>query len=430
MRPRIVINLVAFALLGVALCVWALTSIVSVDALRRPFTVRAEFASSPGLRTDLEVAYLGVKVGSVDQVRQGAGKVIVDMHLDRGVIVPSNAKAAVLRKSAIGEPYIAMEPAEGQPARPMRGGDLIPLSRTSVAVEYKELFDTFGGLLKAVEPEDARTVLHELALGLSGRDNTLRDLVGDAHQLTGTLAENAEVLDELSVQLTALAQVLADGGPDLAAGLDGLAAFNGELAGQRENLDSILERGPQFLSQVEKLIQASRPGASCLLSALGTPSPPLFSPQSSENLSQALGLLHSRFPKIVKDVVVKEPSGRPYARVAAAVVMGGPVPAAKEYLPPRQGVGTPDLYYCTKAYRTADIEKKTEKSRTQENGPQTPAGTGPFTAVEAPTAQAEPVSGDSALGRWLPVLPIVLAAAVLALTARRALAAIRRRAGR
>ncbi|WP_106400433.1 MCE family protein [Actinocorallia populi] len=430
MRPRIVINLISFAALGVVLCIWALTSIVSVDALRKPFTVRVEFASSPGLRSDLEVAYLGVRVGSVDKVTQGTGMVLVDMHLDRGTVVPSNAKAAVLRKSAIGEPYIAMEPGDGEPERPLREGDRIPLSRTSVTVNYKELFDSVGGLLKAVDPKDADTVIHELALGLSGRDNTLRDLIGDAHQLTGTLAENAEVLDELSVQLTALAQVLADGGPDLAAGLDGLAAFSTELSGQRKNLDSVLDRGPQFLSQVQKLVEAGRPGMSCLLTALGTPSTPLFTPKASRDLSTALGLLHSRFPKIVKNVIETEPSGRPYARVTAAIVGAGPVSAAKEYVPPLQGATAPNLYYCTKAYKTSDLEEKADQARTK-NEPQTTARSGPFTAVEAPEpTQAEPVSDESALGRWLPVLPIVLAAAALALTARRTLGVIRRRARR
>jgi len=430
MRPRIVINLVFFALLGVVLCIWALTSIVSVDALRKPFTVRAEFASSPGLRSDLEVSYLGVRVGSVDKVRQGTGKVIVDMHLDRGVVVPSNAKAAVLRKSAIGEPYIAMEPGDGKPERPLRAGDVIPLSRTDVTVDYKQLFDSFGRLLKAVDPKDANTLLHELAVGLAGRDNTLRDLIGDAHQLTGTLAENAEVLDELSVQLTALTKVLADGGPQLASGLDGVAAFNGELAGQRQKLDSILERGPQFLAQVEKLIQASRPGTSCLLSAVGTRTTPLFTKETSRNLRQALGLLNEKFPVVVKNAVKTEPTGRAYVNVTAAVVLGGTVPAAKEYRPPLTGVDSPHLYYCTKAYKTADLEERTEQtSRKQETAPQTKTQSGPFTAVEAP-AQAEPVSEESALGRWLPVIPVILAAAVLALTARRTLGLIRRRAGR
>ncbi len=430
MRLRILVNLVSFAVLGVVLCVWALTSIVTVDALRKPFTVRAEFASSPGLRQDLEVSYLGVRVGSVDTVKLEHGKVVVDMHMDRGVEVPSNVKAAVLRKSAVGEPYIEMEPGDGQAGRILRQGDVIPLSRTSVTVDYKQLFDGFGNLLKAVDPKDANTVLHELAVGLSGRDTTLRDLIGDAHQLTGTLADNAEVLDELSVQLTRLTEILADGGPELANGLDGLAAFSTELSGQRKNLDSVLDRGPQFLTNVRALMDAARPGLSCLLNALGTPSAPLFTPETSENLTHGLGLLHQRVPKIVNDVIEKTPHGS-YAKVTMVLVAGGSIPAAKEYIPALTGPKTPNLYYCTKAYKTNDLQEKTRQTNQRAAEPAATPQAGPFTAVEAPeTTSARPASDSSPLGRWLPLLPVVLAAAVLAFAARRAIAVLRRRTAR
>ncbi|MCD0449520.1 MCE family protein [Actinocorallia sp. API 0066] len=432
MRLRILVNLVSFAVLGVVLVVWALTSIVSVDALRRPFTVEAEFQSSPGLRTDLEVAYLGVRVGSVDTVRLAAGKVVVAMHLDRGVRVPSNSGAAVLRKSAIGEPYIEISPPPSAPARPLRQGDVIPLDRTEVAVEYKRLFDGAGDLLKAVEPDDARTLVHELAVGLQGRDTTLRDLIGDAHQLTGTLADNAEVLDRLAVELTALTGVLADGGPQLAGGLDGLAAFSQALADRRTELDGILAAGPAFLGQVEALLNRSRPGLSCLLTALGTDAPPLFTQDASKEIGHALGLLNQRFPRIVKDVIEKGAHGD-YARVTMVITGGGPVPPARDYTKSAKGPGTPRLYYCTKAYKADDLDRKKSAAGepTGEPGEPPVRASGPFTEVVAPDpARARPASDTSPVGRWLTLLPIVLAAAVLAVTARRTLRVVRRRGGR
>ncbi|MDX6741356.1 MCE family protein [Actinocorallia sp. A-T 12471] len=428
MRPRILLNLVAFAVLGVVLVVWALTSIVTVDALRRPFTVEAEFASSPGLRTDLEVAYLGVRVGSVDTVRLEEGKVVVAMHMDRGVEVPSNSGAAVLRKSAIGEPYIELSPPPAAPERSLRQGDVIPLARTEVAVEYKRLFDGAGNLLKAVDPDDARTLVHELATGLEGRDVTIRDLIGDAHQLTGTLAENAETLDKLSVQLTELTDILADGGPELASGLDGLAGATQALSDKRAELNSILENGPAFMREVEALLNDSRPGFSCLLTALGTPSPPLFTPQASKQLGHALGLMTGRFPKIVNDVIEKGPGGD-YARVTMVITGGGPVPAAKEYAERAKGPKTPRLYYCTKAYKADDLEEKTAEPVSVTGKPARAAG--PFTEVEAPDqAQARPAAESSPAGRWLTLIPIILAAAILAVTARRTLTVVRRRGGR
>ncbi|MFD0853320.1 MlaD family protein, partial [Actinomadura adrarensis] len=87
MTPRIVTNLVFFAVLGLVLVIWALSSIISVDAVRRPFVVTADFASSPGLRQDQEVAYLGVRIGSVGDVELRPGHVEVQLKLDRGTRV-------------------------------------------------------------------------------------------------------------------------------------------------------------------------------------------------------------------------------------------------------------------------------------------------------------------------------------------------------
>ncbi|GAB2837138.1 hypothetical protein GCM10022221_40550 [Actinocorallia aurea] len=429
MRPRILINLVSFAVLGVVLVVWALTSIVTVDALRQPFTVEAEFASSPGLRTDLEVAYLGVRVGSVDTVRLEEGKVVVAMHMDKGVEVPSNSGAAVLRKSAIGEPYIEISPPPSSPARSLRQGDVIPLDRTKVAVEYKALFEGAGDLLSAVDPDDAQTLVHELATGLEGRDTTIRDLLGDAHQLTGTLADNAETLDSLAKELTELTGILADGGPELANGLDGLATATGALSERREALNTILEKGPGFMREVNALLNESRPGLSCLLTALGTPAPSVFTPAASRQLGHALGLVTTRFPKLVKNVIEKGPNGD-YARVTMVITGGGPVPAAKEYTEDAKGPKAPRLYYCTKAYAPDDLEAKTAAPGDSATG-QPAKAAGPFTEVEAPdTAQAAPASGTSGVGRWLTLIPIILAAAILAVTARRTLRVVRRRGGR
>lgn len=433
MRPRILLNLVSFAVLGVVMVIWALTSIISVDAIRRPFMVTAEFDSSPGLRPDLEVAYLGVKVGSVENVELATGKVIVSMHLDRGVTVPSNAEAAVLRKSAVGEPYIAMSPPKGAPGRPFKQGDKIPLERTSVAVEYKRLFEAVGGLLKAVKPEDAKTLIHELSLGLEGRGDTLRDLIGDTHQLTGTLAENSKLLDELAVQLTALGEVLADGGPELAGGLNGLAAFQTSLGNNRAKLDGILTKGPGFLDNVTGLLEASRPGLSCLLSALGMPSQiRVFSERNSGLLRHALGLTTNALPALANDVVTTTPKGNTYARVSMVITAAGPVPAAKQYLKPLAGPKEPQLYYCTKAYEKQpdSAQRKAIEKKAKQPGAGTQAA-GAFTEVEAPkTTEAVNASGSSPLNTWLPLIPIVLAAGVLALTARRTLRVARRRFGR
>ena len=107
---RVVINLVAFALLFAVLAVWAVTNVVQLDQIERPYTIVAEFESSPGLQPNVEATYLGVSIGSVEAVDLAEGHVRVAIDVDRGVEIPEGVSAAVRRKSAVGEPYVALDP--------------------------------------------------------------------------------------------------------------------------------------------------------------------------------------------------------------------------------------------------------------------------------------------------------------------------------
>ena len=86
--------------------------------LKDTYTVTADFATSPGLHGDLEVTHLGVRVGEVGSVRLRGDHVAVSLKLDRDARVPADVGARVLRKSAIGEPYIDLTaPASSSTAR-------------------------------------------------------------------------------------------------------------------------------------------------------------------------------------------------------------------------------------------------------------------------------------------------------------------------
>ncbi|MER5426189.1 MlaD family protein, partial [Streptosporangium roseum] len=73
MRNRIRINLGFFVVLGVVMTVWAFTSIIKLDIVERPYRISAEFLSSPGLVRGFDVAYLGVRIGRIDDVALAPG---------------------------------------------------------------------------------------------------------------------------------------------------------------------------------------------------------------------------------------------------------------------------------------------------------------------------------------------------------------------
>jgi phospholipid/cholesterol/gamma-HCH transport system substrate-binding protein len=422
-RPsRIVVNLAFFALLGAALAVWAVRSIITIDALERPFPVTADFASSPGLHQDLEVTHLGVRVGSVGAVRLERGHVSVRLDLDRGVRVPADAHARVLRKSAIGEPYIELTTPSGHTGSAVLGrGDHIPLGRTSGTTDYKQLFTGLSATLRAIDPRDTRTLVHEAATGLQGRGTDINDMFGDVHRLTATLAANAGTLDALSTQLTQLTGTLAGHRQDLASGINDLATFTAAMRQTRGDLDTVLAQGPGRLGDLNKLLQKARPGLDCLLSASATPTAPVFSPQNNAQINRVLHMIPT-LEALAADTIAPDGKGGSGLQSTFVISVAGPAKAAEEYAKPVPQPAAPSLTLCpaTKNLKAAKSGRKPAADA------RTPAAKTP--AAPAPEATRKVSAEKTApLDRTLPLLPPALGAVVVIATAASTLRALFRR---
>jgi len=345
MRHRIAWNLGFFVLLGIVMTIWAFSTIIQLDAITRPYRVSAEFASSPGLIRGFDVAYLGVRVGRIGDVRLETGKIVVGLDLDREIRLPRGSTAEVRRKSAIGEPYVELSPpATGGGGPWLAPGDTIPLARTTVPLDYRELFEGVGKLLNAVPPRDARTITHELAVALDGRSSSIRSLIGDAHDLTDTLADNSRTLDELAVELTRLTHTLAGRKDALAAGITDLSTVTGSLRASRADLNAFLDQGPGVFAQLDAAVRTSRPGLSCLLTAAGLPHRPAFSPATERDAHHLLSVMPTALS--LADDISDRRGETVYGKVTFLFsVPGGPRPA-KEFTEPVGPPAVPALRAC------------------------------------------------------------------------------------
>ncbi|MEU5880493.1 MCE family protein [Spirillospora sp. NPDC047279] len=411
MKPRILLNLGVFAVIAVVMTAWAALTLFPLRLGEEPIRVEAEFASSPGLRPGLEVDYLGVPIGQVASVRLRPGKVAVTLELNEGTEVPGSVTAQVLRKSAVGEPYVELNSPPASPARPaLADGDVIPLARTKATVEYQRLFGSAGRMLRAADPDDLRTVTRELAAGLNGRGQDIRDALADLDQVTTTVAAQSGVLDALAVQLTTLAGTVSDKRAEIASGVNDLAAFTATLNQSRRDIDKLLNDAPGFLEQTNALLSESRPGMRCVLTALGMPSAPVFTERNSAANLHSLDRLTTWFPQVVDDVVTTRPEGS-FIRLKVVISVAGPYPNAEEYPRRAPDAKIPPLYRC-------------RDTTTAAGAPRTPGTLSPAPSQPGrnrtdqvfQTVSAEPIrqtGGHGPAGRWLPLLPVGAAAAVL-----------------
>ncbi|MGH9244559.1 MAG: MCE family protein [Acidimicrobiales bacterium] len=390
MSKRILVNLGVFGLLFVGLAVWTFTNVISIAAIDRPYRVTAEFATLPGLRPDFEVAYLGRTVGSIGRVELARHRVEVVLEIDRGVVLPADVSAAVRRKSAVGEPFVDLAPFDGSASGGppyLEGGDRIPIERTTTPLSYAELFDAIDDLVAAVPVDDLRTLIHELSLGLDGRSTSLRTILQSADDLTGTLAENAPLLDQVVTELTRLTNTVAAHGGDVASTLDSLALVAATLRSSTADLVSIVEATPGFADQLSALVAEAGGDLGCTLDSLAVVVGGL---STDEHLSELVRLLQASptARDALRDVYVQGPDG-PYIQGSLSINAGADaipifeplielpaapgIPTCGQVAAPGGGVGPEDQAGAGGQVAPSALDTPADSSARREAGRETPA---------------------------------------------------------
>ena len=343
MSRRVFVNLIAFLGVFVLMLWWAVNNIISFDFIERPYEISGEFAATAGVSDNSEVAYLGVNYGAVSSVESVDGKVLITMSIDRDKQIPAGSKARIFRKSAIGEPYIDFEPPpdydEGGPW--IEAGDVIPLERTTVPLEFSELLRSASRVLGSVDPDKTRTLVHELAVALNGRGETLRDLTVDSDALLATFAERSELLDSLSSNSTRLTRTVTERRGSLSSAVSDLAAVAETLRAVEPDTRVLLDRGTELLRTTADLVGDVKQDLDCVLSDLDEI---IEVTSTDENLGYLANTLE-RGPTGFEYVWLTrddEPGGL-WVRVSLLYDQTNP---AQQYVPPRELPAVPEIPAC------------------------------------------------------------------------------------
>ncbi|MFG2003743.1 MCE family protein [Spirillospora sp. NPDC048911] len=412
MTRRLTINMGVFALLAVVMVVWAFNNVIRFDFIDRPYHITVEFQSSPGLHPNFEVDYLGTRIGKIDSVKLRQNKVVVKLDIDQGVEIPQGVTAAAARKSAVGEPVVELTPPAGvTPNGPkLKAGTVIPVSQTKVPPKYGDLFGAVINTLKAIKPEDAQVLTHELAEGWSGRENSIRQIIAGSDQLSATFAENSELLDGLTKDFGKITHVLAQNRGDLAAGIDNVAALTAALSEVRGEITRLRDNGPQLLGMFNALLDESGSDLECAVDSLGTLGITKYNPGALGDLRQTLRQAPAL--KNVLDNIIGTDQGKPVLNVVFLVTLRKT--ATLEYRYPLPQPTARKIPNCPDGRNPLAVKQKPYKSKN-------PGGTIPThdpsvqKAADMKAKNAANESADSAGGppAWLMYVPPLLALLVL-----------------
>lgn len=258
--------------------------------------ITAAFTSTTGLYAGDEVRMLGVKIGKIDAIEPGEGRVQVRMSVDSGIDLPADARAVLIAPSLVSARFIQLAPAyNGGPK--LADGAQIPIERTAVPVEWDDIKAELSNLATALGPvgddkqgsfgrfvdtaannldgngQKFRDTLRELSATLNTLSDGRTDLFGTIRNLqkfVEVISASNEQIVQFGGRLASVASVLAGASEELGAGLESLDVALADVKRFLEGSGAELTDGVERLADVTQTLVDKRPEIERLLHSAPT----------------------------------------------------------------------------------------------------------------------------------------------------------------
>jgi phospholipid/cholesterol/gamma-HCH transport system substrate-binding protein len=128
----------------------------------------------------------------------GGKRVRVEFNVDRSVPLYQSTTAQIRYLNLIGDRYLELTRGEGEGAdRVLPQGGLIPVSRTSPALDLDALIGGFKPLFRALDPQKINTIASALITVFQGQGGTINDILDQTAQLANQLGERDQAIGEV-----------------------------------------------------------------------------------------------------------------------------------------------------------------------------------------------------------------------------------------
>ena len=241
-----------------------LVAVVTVLTSSSPHkTVTAHFSRATGLYKGSSVRVLGVIVGKITSIKPEGTTVAVKMSYDAKRRIPANASAFIIPPSLVSDRYVQLGPVyDGGPV--MANNAQIPLARTEAPVELSTLLQSIDDLSVALGPNGANKsgalskLLSVSAENLQGNGTQINSTIKNVAALVSTLADNKTDLTGTIDNLATFTNALQQSDGDVRTLTNDLATVSGQLNGDRASLASALQNLSLALGDVAQLVHDNR----------------------------------------------------------------------------------------------------------------------------------------------------------------------------
>ncbi|WP_428338961.1 MCE family protein [Mycobacterium sp.] len=270
LNRRTLIQLAIFsviALAGVGIMAFGYIRLPAMFGIGQ-YKVTIELPRSGGLYPRGNVTYRGTQVGKVESVDLADdGKVEAVLSLNSGIDIPSNLSAEVHSQTAIGEQYVALLPRDAT-SPPLKNGDVVPMTHTSVPPDIDKLLDAANRGLQAIPRDNLKTAVDEAYVAFGGLGPELSRLIRGATTLGIDARANLDSLTTLIDQSAPVLNTQTDTADSIQAWASNLATVTNELRGNDTALAGLIEKGAPAADQARQLLERLQPSLPVVLANL------------------------------------------------------------------------------------------------------------------------------------------------------------------
>lgn len=203
-----------------------------------------EIANVGTLESNSPVLIDDVVVGSVGEMTLRGQHADVEVHVNEGIVVPSNVVATIGQTSLLGSMHLQLNVPPGQsPIGRIETGATIGLNYSSTYPSTEQTLASLSAVVNSGGLGQIGDIIHNFNAALVGREDTVRDLITRLDNFVGILDRQRG---------------------DMISSIQQLNRFSGTLAGQHEvieqtlralppALDVLIAEEPRFVTALTKL---------------------------------------------------------------------------------------------------------------------------------------------------------------------------------
>lgn len=324
----VVVKLSLFAALSILLSAVVVASLLDLD-LAASHSYHAIFTDASDLQSGDPVRIAGVQVGRVQSVKvYGTDDAEVTFKVDASQHLTTTSRAEIEYENLFGQHNLTV--VSGGPGPPLAPGAMIPLSRTTPALDLSDLFNGFQPLFEALTPNDINQLTANIIGTFQGQSGSLAALVNQAGKLTNNLAGRQTVIDQVVDNLTSLLHLVGDHDNELGTLIDNFDTLTGQLSGERGQLSTAIGNASNLVTSLAHFTASLQPPLQSAITSLGSVTGSLAANQGA--FSDAITTLSPTFTHAAK--VVQNGAFINVYYCALAITIKTPVPL----LPDQPGI--------------------------------------------------------------------------------------------